>query len=121
MSKSASTNNFVTKLYHIITDTKSQNFISWTEPGTSFVVSNVGEFSRSILGSHFKHNNFSSFVHQLSMYGFHKINMTPCAQHISSTPKTWEFYHPRFLRGRPDLLEAIKRQELEPDPRGRNR
>ncbi|KAF8326946.1 hypothetical protein F5887DRAFT_899213, partial [Amanita rubescens] len=27
------------------------------ELGTSFVVLNVGELSRSILGSHFKHNN----------------------------------------------------------------
>lgn len=27
----------------------------------SFVVSNVGEFSRTILGSHFKHNNVRPF------------------------------------------------------------
>ncbi|KAG6334841.1 hypothetical protein ID866_4246 [Astraeus odoratus] len=74
MGKPITTNNFVTKLYQMINDPKSQHFISWTEHGTSFVVSNVGEFSRSILGSHFKHNNFSSFVRQLNMYGFHKIN-----------------------------------------------
>ena len=43
----------------MINDPKSAHFIAWTELGTSFVVSNVGEFSRSILGSHFKHNNAS--------------------------------------------------------------
>jgi hypothetical protein len=57
LGKPMATNNFVTKLYQMITDAKSSHFISWTELGTSFVVSNVGEFSRSILGSHFKHNN----------------------------------------------------------------
>lgn len=41
----------------MINDPKSAQFIAWTELGASFVVSNVGEFSRSILGSHFKHNN----------------------------------------------------------------
>ncbi|KAN0088208.1 HSF-type DNA-binding domain containing protein [Tylopilus felleus] len=121
MGKSVGTNNFVTKLYHMINDTKSQHFITWTELGSSFVVSNVGEFSRSILGSHFKHNNFSSFVRQLNMYGFHKINRTPRAQRTSTTSQTWEFSHPKFLRGRPDLLEAIKRKALEPDPRERSR
>ena len=43
----------------MIIDPKSAQFISWTELGTSFVVSNVAEFSRTILGSHFKHNNVS--------------------------------------------------------------
>ncbi|PFH50943.1 hypothetical protein AMATHDRAFT_143681 [Amanita thiersii Skay4041] len=100
----------------MINDPKSQHFISWTELGTSFVVSNVGEFSRSILGAHFKHNNFSSFVRQLNMYGFHKINRTPRAQRTSTDAQTWEFSHHKFLRGRPDLLDEIKRKALEPDP-----
>jgi hypothetical protein len=78
IGKPIGTNNFVTKLYQMINDPKSAHFISWTELGTSFVVSNVGEFSRTILGSHFKHNNFSSFVRQLNMYGFHKINRVSC-------------------------------------------
>ncbi|KAJ4000345.1 HSF-type DNA-binding-domain-containing protein [Lentinula boryana] len=99
----------------MINDPKSAHYIAWTEPGTSFVVSNVGEFSRSILGSHFKHNNFSSFVRQLNMYGFHKINRTPRAQRTSSDAQaidTWEFSHHKFLRGRPDLLDEIKRKAL---------
>ncbi|KAF8909493.1 hypothetical protein CPB85DRAFT_1435693 [Mucidula mucida] len=98
------TNNFVTKLYQMISDPKSTPFISWTSLGTSFVVSSVGEFSRTILGSHFKHNNFSSF-----------INRTPRAQRTSTDSQTWEFSHHKFLRGRPDLLEEIKRKALEPD------
>lgn len=50
----------------MIIDPKSAQFITWTELGTSFVVSNVAEFSRTILGSHFKHNNVSeTFVCKL--------------------------------------------------------
>ncbi|KAF8587827.1 hypothetical protein K439DRAFT_739685 [Ramaria rubella] len=115
LGKTSGTNNFVSKLYQMINDSKSAHFISWTELGTSFMVSNVGEFSRSILGSHFKHNNFSSFVRQLNMYGFHKINRTPRAQRTSTDAQTWEFSHPKFLRGRTDLLDDIKRKSLEQD------
>lgn len=28
----------------------------------------------------------------------------------------WEFSHHKFLRGRPDLLDEIKRKALDPDP-----
>jgi hypothetical protein len=52
---------FFLHLYRMISDPKSAQFIAWTELGTSFVVSNVGEFSRSILGGHFKHNNVCIF------------------------------------------------------------
>lgn len=121
LGKPVGTNNFVTKLYQMINDHASSRFISWTELGTSFVVSNVGEFSRSILGSHFKHNNFSSFVRQLNMYGFHKINRTPRSQRTSTDAQTWEFSHHKFLRGRPDLLDEIKRKALDPDPAVKHR
>ena len=50
------------------------------------------------------------------MYGFHKINRTPRAQRTSTDVQTWEFSHHKFLRGRTDLLEEIKRKALEPDP-----
>jgi hypothetical protein len=66
----------------MICDPKAATYIQWTEMGTrcvsnqwrgraladqvySFVVSNTGEFSRNILGSHFKHSNVRilSIVH----------------------------------------------------------
>lgn len=72
------------------------------------------------------------------MYGFHKINrvrlivhfvyilpaasidtivsQTPRAQRTTTDAQTWEFSHTKFLRGRPDLLDEIKRKALEPDP-----
>lgn len=47
------------------------------------------------------------------MYGFHKINRTPRAQRASTDSQTWEFSHHKFLRGRPDLLDEIRRKALE--------
>ena len=41
---------------------------------------------------------------------------TPRAQRTSTDQQVWEFSHHKFLRGRPDLLDEIKRKALEPDP-----
>lgn len=45
----------------------------WDSSGTSFLVKDTNEFSKSILPKHFKHCNFASFVRQLNKYDFHKI------------------------------------------------
>jgi heat shock transcription factor len=55
------------------------------------------------------------------MYGFHKINRTPRSQRTSTDAQTWEFSHHKFLRGRPDLLDEIKRKALDPDPAVKHR
>lgn len=41
---------------------------------------------------------------------------TPRAARASADSQTWEFAHSKFLRGRPDLLDEIRRKALEPDP-----
>lgn len=50
------------------------------------------------------------------MYGFHKINRTPRNQRSQADAQSWEFSHPKFLRGCTDLLDEIKRKTIELDP-----
>ncbi|KAI9209043.1 HSF-type DNA-binding-domain-containing protein [Polychytrium aggregatum] len=97
----------------MVIDKMYQHLISWNYSGSSFVVCNVLEFSRDVLPKHFKHNNFSSFVRQLNMYGFHKVNKSPRGSRALAENQVWEFSHPKFLRDRPDLLDEIKRKTIE--------
>ncbi|KAK9720909.1 hypothetical protein K7432_003857 [Basidiobolus ranarum] len=106
-------NNFVHKLHGMVIDKQYQHLISWNYSGTSFIVCNIMEFSKEVLPKHFKHNNFSSFVRQLNMYGFHKVNKSPRGHRTLAENQIWEFSHPKFLRGRPDLLDDIKRKAME--------
>ncbi|ORX73144.1 winged helix DNA-binding domain-containing protein, partial [Linderina pennispora] len=97
----------------MVNDNQYQHLISWNFSGTSFVVCNIMEFSRELLPKHFKHNNFSSFVRQLNMYGFHKVNKSPRGHRTMAENQIWEFSHPKFIRDRSDLLDQIKRKTME--------
>ncbi|KAH8551682.1 HSF-type DNA-binding-domain-containing protein [Umbelopsis sp. PMI_123] len=119
-SRSNTTTTFVHKLYNMVMDPQYQNLITWGPTGNEFVVINPDEFQKSVLPVHFKHNNFSSFVRQLNMYGFHKVNKTARGHGQRQDNHVWRFCHTNFIKGRLDLLDRIKRKAMEQDNKGKD-
>ncbi|KAI8331760.1 HSF-type DNA-binding-domain-containing protein [Chlamydoabsidia padenii] len=105
---------FIGKLYKMLEDT-TQDLICWSNNGEYFSVYNSALFSRQILPQYFKHNNWQSFVRQLNMYGFSKINEM-IHSNLSVDNQTWDFKHPHFKRGDFQSLTLVKRKSVRPSP-----
>lgn len=78
--------------------------VCWAADGRSFVIESPEKFLKT-LPRYFKTKNYSSFVRQLNMYGFHKVKNARGYQ---------EFRHEFFVRGQPELLDRIRRKVSEP-------
>jgi hypothetical protein len=92
---------FLDTLIFILNEEKYNDSISWLPEGTSFIIHDVLKFTAEVLPEFFKHKNFSSFHRQLNLYGFTRDKN-------NKTEKV--FYHPKFKRNRPELLEQIHKK-----------
>ncbi|WRT66799.1 uncharacterized protein IL334_003762 [Kwoniella shivajii] len=106
---------FLNKLYTMVSDDTVNELIYWSQDGDSFFVPNAEQFGRELLPRWFKHSNFSSFVRQLNMYGFHKVPHLQSGALKNETPvELWEFANPFFKKGHPDLLAKVTRKNNRP-------
>ncbi|KAM5532338.1 hypothetical protein V8D89_014017 [Ganoderma adspersum] len=114
-SRSTLRARFLLKLYEIVNDPANEALVKWSDSGDSFYIFNQERFAREILGKWFKHQNFSSFVRQLNLYGFRKISsLQQGLLRLDHDSETIQFAHPNFHRGQPDLLSLIHRKRNPP-------
>ncbi|RCK62715.1 Transcription factor SFL1 [Candida viswanathii] len=106
---------FIHKLYDMLHDDSISHLIWWSPSLDSFYVTPGEEFSRA-LSQYFKHTNIASFIRQLNMYGFHKVNETflnqEDQQQQQQQSNRWEFRHStnQFRKGDTESLKHIKRR-----------
>lgn len=94
---------FVQKTYELVDAPWNNNIISWSANGRSIIIWDTWALEQEVLSKYFNHNNYSSFVRQLNLYGFSKI------ANSFAHSKTAEFHHPHFVRGDPAQLAFIVR------------
>ncbi|KAK6177995.1 hypothetical protein SNE40_012842 [Patella caerulea] len=100
---------FLLKLWTLVEDKSCDELICWDSTGKSFHVTDQARFAKEVLPHYFKHNNISSFIRQLNMYGFRKVGAIEQGA-LKVEKDDVEFQHPYFQRGEDKLLEFIKRR-----------
>jgi len=84
--------SFLSKLYVILNDNTYNDIIHWNNEGSKIIIINITRLCDVVLRKFYKHNNYSSFVRQLNIYGFHRsqgiIKDGVCFEHEYFNKKT---------------------------------
>jgi len=90
---------FPQKLFSLM-ENEPASIVCWNKNGLSFRVVDTDKFSEEIIPKYFRHTKMTSFQRQLNLYGFRRVTK---GDDIGS------YYHPKFQKGRRDLMVEIKR------------
>jgi hypothetical protein len=99
---------FPGKLYRLLAEAErdgNTHIVSFTPDGRAFKINDPNAFIKDVSPKYFRQSLLSSFVRQLNFYGFDRL---------SHGPDLGAFAHPCFIRGRPELLDRIERQNITP-------
>ncbi|XP_070200741.1 heat shock factor protein 4-like isoform X2 [Littorina saxatilis] len=109
---------FLMKLWTLVEDPSNNDIICWDVKGKSFHIFDQSRFAHEVLPFYFKHNNISSFIRQLNMYGFRKVVKIEQGG-LKMEHDDLEFQHMYFQRGEEQLLDLIKRRSapMKAEPR----
>ena len=113
---SSSVEKFPVKLHKIVERCETDGYsdiISWMPHGRSFKIHKRDAFVAQIMPRYFYITKFTSFIRQLTLYGFHKYRKAGADK--------GSFFHELFLCGRPALCTGIarsseKKRKLESEP-----
>ena len=93
---------------------RNKELVKWSETGDSIIITDINTFSDKILPEYFNHNNYSSFIRQLNMYGFRKQNKerkkNTKSTRTSSLRKAVRTSS-RTSRGRKEPMKIFKKKE----------
>ncbi|KAK7497650.1 hypothetical protein BaRGS_00011045 [Batillaria attramentaria] len=110
---------FLMKLWTLVEDPSTDEIICWDPNGQTFHIYDQSRFAHEVLPYYFKHNNISSFIRQLNMYGFRK-QTHPDQGGLKVERDDLEFGHMYFQRGQEQLLDMIKRKAAPVKVESRN-
>jgi len=86
-----------------------ESLIQWSDNGSTVIVLDEKHFAQTVLPKYFKHNNMDSFVRQMNIYGFKKVQNITDGAMMPSEYMQIEYENPFFVRGRFDLTKNIVR------------
>merc|ERR1711990_1141047 len=103
---------FLCKVWQLVNDEKNKDLVGWSTAGNSFIIHDPANFAKQVLPNYFKHQRVDSFIRQLNMYGFRKVQSLDSGA-LKSTIDAVEYSNENFIKGRADLLEHIKRNKRQ--------
>ncbi|KXN65133.1 winged helix DNA-binding domain-containing protein [Conidiobolus coronatus NRRL 28638] len=103
---------FPKRLFNVV---NSSEYISWTEDGESFYISDLQHFESKVMKTQFNNTTLLSFFRQVQLYGFKRTVDGRKTRYQMRTNNAY-FQHPDFKRGRPDLLLNINRIKRKRKP-----